>query len=109
LGFWRINRWLASSKSKCLYKNGDTNFIPLRNYKIYQEHLRLVYCAYNVQARLYIAVLDDLSDQMYISSQVIICTQNQKGIILLKIKSYPFELKVIWQQSKEVVELGMKL
>jgi hypothetical protein len=49
-------------------------------------------------------LLDDLSNQMYKPSQVIVvdATQNQKGDNVVIIKSYPFELKVIWQQSKEV-------
>jgi glycosyltransferase involved in cell wall biosynthesis len=105
LGFWRINEWISFFKIKNAFtKNGDTNFIPLRKLQDISGTPPVSYIVPTMFRQDYtLQLLDDLSNQMYKPSQVIVVDatpESERDNAAYQNKSYPFELKVIWQQSK---------
>lgn len=104
-GFWRLPEWETFFKVKKVFskKKNDT-LIPVRELQEISGDPTVSYIIPTMFRQEYtLRLLDDLSNQNYKPSQVIVVDATP---VLDRIdnayqnKKYPFELKVIWQESK---------
>jgi glycosyltransferase involved in cell wall biosynthesis len=105
LGFWKINEWISFFESKRKYvKKENLNLIAPRELNGIEGNPKVSYIIPTMLRQEYtLQLLDDLARQSFKPTEVIIVdatpevVRNEKAY---QNKSYPFELKVIWQQSK---------
>lgn len=104
LGFWKISEWITLFTVKNAYKKRyDTATIPSRALLNIQGKPSVSYIIPTMFRQEYtLQLLDDLSHQNYKPTQVIVVDATPSGdrdeVGYLQ-KNYPFELKVIWQQT----------
>ena len=105
LGFWKISEWstLFNVKNSHVKRDFSTH-IPPRILLDIQEKPSVSYIIPTMFRQEYtLQLLDDLSNQQYIPTQVIVVDatpSNDRNEAAYEQKDYPFELKVIWQQTK---------
>lgn len=105
LGFWRINEWVSFFKSnKQFEKKDNSNSIPPRQLQTIEGSPTVSYIIPTMFRQEYtVQLLDDLACQSYKPAEVIVVDatpESQRNENAYENKKYPFELKVIWQQSK---------
>lgn len=105
LGFWKISEWISFFKIKKAFRKKDnTNFIPLRQLQDITGTPTVSYIIPTMFRQEYtLQLLDDLANQDYKPTEVIVVDAtpvSERNIDLYQNKSYPFDLKIIWQQSK---------
>ncbi|MBC5841417.1 glycosyltransferase [Flavobacterium sp. F-380] len=105
MGFWRINEWVSFFKSKKRYEKKDnSNSIPPRQLQTIEGRPTVSYIIPTMFRQEYtVQLLDDLSCQSYKPTEVIVVDATPETIRnenAYQTKKYPFELKIIWQQSK---------
>lgn len=104
-GFWKISEWNTFFKTRKQFKQ-RTN-LPVvfsRELKEIQGKPKVSYIIPTMFRQDYtLQLLEDLANQEYTLSQVVIVDatpESDRDESLYQQKNYPFELKVIWQQSK---------
>ncbi|MGO4906658.1 glycosyltransferase family 2 protein [Flavobacterium sp. W20_MBD1_R3] len=105
LGFWKISEWTTFFRVKNTYKKRDvTARVPSRALLAMQGEPAVSYIIPTMFRQEYtLQLLDDLSNQNYKPTQVIVVDatpSSDRDETGYQQKNYPFELKVIWQQSK---------
>jgi glycosyltransferase involved in cell wall biosynthesis len=104
-GFWKISEWAAFFRARKQCKQ-RTNLpvINSRELKEISENPTVSYIIPTMFRQDYtLQLLDDLANQTYPLSQVIIVDatpQSDRDESLYQQKKYPFDLKVVWQKSK---------
>ncbi|WP_369765600.1 glycosyltransferase family 2 protein [Flavobacterium sp. WC2429] len=105
LGFWKISEWksLFYAKNKCKKQISKT-IIPPRKLLEIQGNPTLSYIIPTMFRQEYtLQLLDDLANQNYKPTQVLIVDatpEKYRDETVYQQRYYPFELKVIWQESK---------
>lgn len=105
LGFWKISEWrsLVQAKKKCQKRNFAFK-IPVRELHEIKGNPSISYIIPTMFREEYtLQLLDDLSMQNYKPSEVVVVDatpESNRQETAYQQKKYPFELKVIWQQSK---------
>jgi glycosyltransferase involved in cell wall biosynthesis len=105
LGFWKTQEWISLFKVKNAFApRENNNLIPLRKLQAMSGTPEVSYIIPTMFRQEYtLQLLDDLSNQNYKPSQVIVVDATpavERKENTYQNKSYPFDLKVIWQQSK---------
>lgn len=105
LGFWRINEWVSFFKSKKRYdKKDNSNAITPRRLQTIEGSPTVSYIIPTMFRQEYtVQLLDDLACQSYKPDEVIVVDatpDTQRNGNAYQNKKYPFDLKIIWQQSK---------
>lgn len=105
LGFLKISEWITLFRVKNTYKKRDiTARIPSRVLLAIQGNPTVSYIIPTMFRQEYtLQLLDDLSNQNYKPTQVIVVDAtplSDRDETAYEQKQYPFELKVIWQQTK---------
>ena len=105
LGFWKISEWVTLfTVSRAYQKSNTTARIPSRALLPIQGNPSVSYIIPTMFRQDYtLQLLDDLSNQHYKPAQVIVVDatpSSSRDEAAYEQKQYPFELKVIWQQSK---------
>lgn len=105
LGLWKIVEWQSLFEAKKKSQKRDfTAMIPSRILDEIQGAPTVSYIIPTMFRQEYaLQLLDDLSNQKYKPAQVIVVDatpRKDRDNTLYQQKNYPFELKVIWQQSK---------
>lgn len=105
LGFWKIPEWICLFKIKNRFtKKENNNLIPLRKLQDVSGMPSVSYIIPTMLRQTYtLQLLNDLSNQNYKPSQVIVVDATpyeERDENTYQNRSYPFDLKVIWQQSK---------
>jgi glycosyltransferase involved in cell wall biosynthesis len=105
LGFWRLSEWISllEVKKKC-QKRSYTDFIPVRKILEIKGKPSVSYIIPTMFRQGFtLQLLDDLSNQNYKPNQVVVVDATparDRDEMVYQQKQYPFELKVIWQQSQ---------
>jgi glycosyltransferase involved in cell wall biosynthesis len=105
LGFWKISEWKSLLYAKNKYeKRSFENMIPPRKLRGIQGNPSVSYIIPTMLRQEYtLQLLDDLANQNYLPSQVVVVDATpefDRDETSYQQRHYPFELKVIWQQSK---------
>jgi len=105
LGFWKTLEWKTFFKIKKKYKKRtDFSIHPPRELNQIEEKPTISYIIPTMFRQEYsLQLLDDLSNQSYIPTQVIVVDATPKDVrdeSCYFERQYPFDLQVIWQQSK---------
>lgn len=105
LGFWKINEWISFFESKRKYvKKENLNLIAPRELNEVAGNPTVSYIIPTMLRHEYtLQLLTDLANQKYKPSEVIVVDATPEAERDEKVydnKRYPFELKLIWQQSK---------
>ncbi|MBQ0908390.1 glycosyltransferase [Flavobacterium sp. F-328] len=105
LGFWKISEWSTLFTVKNTFqKRTISERLPSRILLPVQGKPSVSYIIPTMFRQEYtMQLLDDLSHQHYIPTQVIVVDatpSSDRDETAYEQKPYPFELKVIWQQSK---------
>lgn len=105
IGFWNFMEWKAFFYVKEKYnKRTHNEMIPPRELSKIQGNPTVSYIIPTMFRQEYtLQLLDDLTNQNYLPSQVIVVDATPKEIrdeLLYQIKKYPFELIVKWQETK---------
>jgi glycosyltransferase involved in cell wall biosynthesis len=104
-GFWKISEWNTFFKvKKAFSKKNNNSLIPIRKLKEIKGNPAVSYIIPTMFRQEYtLQLLDDLANQNYKLSQVIVVDATPASAReenVYQNKNYPYELKVIWQQSK---------
>jgi len=105
LGLWKISEWKALLDAKRNYKKRIYNtIIPPRKLNAIQGNPTVSYIIPTMFRQEYtVQLLIDLAAQNYKPTQVVVVDatpESDRDETAYQQKQYPFELKVIWQQSK---------
>lgn len=105
LGFWKLSEWYTLLQIKKRYqKRNYSNLIPAKQLDEIKGSPTVSYIIPTMFRQEYaLQLLDDLAAQKYKPTQVIVVDatpESDRDKVGYQQKQYPFELKVIWQQSK---------
>lgn len=105
LGFWKISEWNTLFSVKNTFKKRTiSERVPSRILLPVQGKPSVSYIIPTMFRQEYtLQLLDDLSNQNYKPTQVIVVDatpSSDRDEVAYEQKKYPFELKVIWQESK---------
>lgn len=105
LGFWKISEWKSLLYAKKKFEKRDYNsMIPTRKLLDIQGNPSVSYIIPTMFRQEYtVQLLADLAFQNYKPTQVVVVDATpveERNESLYNQKEYPFELIVIWQQSK---------
>jgi glycosyltransferase involved in cell wall biosynthesis len=105
LGFWKLSEWYSflEVKKQCRKRNYTVG-IPARKLLEIQRNPSVSYIIPTMFRQEYaLQLLDDLAVQKYKPTQVVVVDatpESDRDETGYQQKQYPFELKIIWQQSK---------
>jgi len=104
-GFWKINEWQAFFYARKHFRK-DKLISPLAPRALHElkGNPSVSYIIPTMFRQDYtLQLIEDLANQKLLPSQVIVVDatpENQRDELLYANNNYPFELKIIWQQSK---------
>lgn len=105
LGFWKLSEWYSLFEMKMQYqRRNHKTLIPRKQLEVIKGNPSVSYIIPTMFRQEYtLQLLDDLGAQKYKPIQVIVVDatpEMERDVKAYQKKQYPFELKVIWQQTK---------
>ncbi|SHG31004.1 Glycosyl transferase family 2 [Flavobacterium fluvii] len=105
MGFWKISEWKAFYCALNKYKKRTDNYrIPPRKLNQIEGNPSVSYIIPTMFRQDYaLQLLEDLAVQNYKPSQVVVVDatpKDERNESLYKVKEYPFELIIKWQETK---------